>query len=566
MTEIKEVVETDVLFVGGGIASLSGALHLSNIVREHNDRVSKSGIGEKLEDLSITVLEKGTYPGAHSISGAVIDPIALAELVPDYINKGAPLENPVIKESVNFLTKNNRFKFPITPPMLNNHGNYVISISKLVEWLADLAEENEVDIYPEFAGTEILFEGKRVIGVGTGDKGIDKNGHKKANLDPGISLHSKITVFGEGSRGSLTKELINRMNLDTGKNPQNYVVGVKEVWHAPNSGIEAGEVIHTMGFPLPADTYGGGFIYGMKEENLALGLLIGLDYKDLQMDPHKEFQKLKNHSFFKDLLKEGKLVQWGAKTAPVGGLFAIPKMVVNGGIIIGDSAGLFISQKLKGIHAAIKSGISAAETILAALIKNDFSEQQLESYSFNLFESYVGKELHYSRNWHQAFQKGIYSGMFKCGLQYLLGGRIIHSRLFATPDYSHLVKRKEKGDFSPSKSNELDVNLDGKLTIEKEAGVYHSGTTHEEDQPPHLKIRDYDICYSKCIHEYNNPCVHFCPANVYDMKMDQVTGEHQLLLNPSNCVHCKTCDIKDPYENIEWTPPEGGGGPKYKSM
>jgi len=560
----REVMDVDVLFVGGGVASLSGALHLSNLIKEHNKKVEESGEGKKLDEIMIALLEKGVSIGSHNISGAIMDPTALKELVPDFLEKDVPVEGVVTGEEVCLLTKKGRIKSPITPPPLNNHGNYIVSLSKITEWLGQLVEESGVDIFPGFAGTEILYENDKVIGIRTGDKGIDPEGNKKANFEPGIDLHAKVTVFGEGTRGSLTKTLIDKFGLDEGKNPQTYVAGVKEVWEIPDGNFKNGKIVHTMGYPLKSNTYGGGFIYSMKNNMVSVGLLTGLDGEDPFLDPHLEFQKFKLHPFVSEILKDGKLVQYGAKTAPVGGYFSIPKLVVDGGIIIGDSASLFISQKIKGIHVAMKSGILAAETIFNALLKDDFSLSELEQYEKSLYDSYIGKELYKVRNFHQAFQKGLWMGLIKAGFQYVLGGRILKGRLSADADFAHQKKVIDYyGTDSPTDEQKGKIKFDGTATYDKESDVYYSGTIHEEQQPAHLKILDLNICYTKCREEYQNPCLSFCPANVYEMEIDEKTGNPSMKLNFSNCVHCKTCDIKDPYENILWTAPEGGGGPKY---
>jgi electron-transferring-flavoprotein dehydrogenase len=561
--EEREMMELDVLFVGGGVACLSGALHLSNLLREHNKKVEQEGKGKKLDELMIGLLEKGADIGSHCLSGGVMDPSGLKELVPDFQEKGAPLEAAVTREEVCLLTRNGRIRSPVTPPPLNNHGNYVVSLAKLTTWLGSLVEENGVDIFPGFAGTEILYDGDRVIGVRTGDKGIDPDGNKKSNFEPGIDLHAKVTVFGEGTRGSLAKELIKKLNLADGKNPQTYVAGVKEVWEVPEGRFEPGRVVHTMGYPLK-NTYGGGFIYGMKDNMVSVGLLTGLDTEDPFVDPHLEFQKFKLHPFVAEILKEGNLTQYGAKTAPVGGYFSVPKLAFDGGVLVGDSASLFISQKIKGIHVAMKSGMLAAETVLDALLKDDYSESQLKNYEASLYNSYIGKELYRVRNFHQAFQKGLWLGLIKAGFQYVLGGRILKGRLGTKPDFVHAKKVLDLyGTDSPSDEQKGLIKFDGTRTFDKESDVYYSGSIHEEQQPPHLKIPDLNICYTVCSQEYQNPCTRFCPANVYEMETDEETGKPTLKLNFSNCVHCKTCDIKDPYENIIWVPPEGGGGPKY---
>lgn len=562
--EEREIMDVDVLFVGGGTACLSGALHLSNLIQKHNEVVDRQGQGKKLEDVMIAVLEKGAYVGAHGISGAVMDPVALKALVPDFIQKGAPLEGEVKKESVYLLTKGGKIKAPITPPPLNNHGNYVVSLARLNEWLGKLVEESGIYMFPGFSGTEVLYDNDRVIGVRTGDKGIDADGSKKSNYEPGIDLRARVTVFGEGSRGSLTKTIIKKYKLDEGKNPQSYVVGVKEVWEIPEGRIQPGEVVHTLGYPLKSDTYGGGFVYGMKDNKVSLGLLTGLDYHDPFLDPHREFQKFKSHPYIAGLLKEGKLVQYGAKTAPVGGFFSVPKLTFPGGILVGDSASLFISQKIKGIHCSMMSGMLAAESIFQGLLKGDLSEEQLSSYRQALSESSVGNELYRARNFHQAFQKGLWTAMIIAGFQYVLGGRLLKARLTTEPDFTHLKKvTAVYGKESPTDEEKGDIKYDGTATFDKETDVYYSGTTHEEKQPPHLKILDLDICYTRCTREFQNPCIRFCPASVYEMEVDEETGNRRMKLNFSNCVHCKTCDVKDPYENITWVPPEGGGGPKY---
>jgi electron-transferring-flavoprotein dehydrogenase len=549
VVEQREIMDVDVLFVGGGVACLSGALHLSNLIKRHNERIKQGGEGKKLEEMTIAVLDKGAYPGSHMICGGVMDPVSLKEFIPDFLEKGAPLEGEVKRDQVYLLTRNGKIKSPFIPPPLSNHGNYVISISKLTEWLAQVVEESGVDVFAGFAGTEVLYEGDRVVGVRTGDKGIDPEGQRKPNFEPGIDLHAKVTVFGEGSRGSLTKMLIKRFKLDEGKNPPSFVLGVKEVWEVPEARMEAGDVIHTVGYPHGSRTYGGGYIYGMKNHRISVGLMTGLDFEDPFMDPHREFQRFKLHPFVAQLLKGGKVLQYGANTAPVGGYFSIPRLFFNGGVIVGDSGNLFMSQKIKGVHVAMKSGTLAAETIFEALLRDDFSEEQL------------------ARNFHQAFQGGLYKGLIKGAVQYALGGKILKARLGAEPDWTHLERVKDYyGTDLPTDEQKGVLKYDGERTFDKETDIYFSGTTHEEQQPPHLKIADLNICYTKCREEYHNPCQRFCPAGVYEMEIDEDTGRPNLKINFSNCLHCKTCDIKDPYEIITWVPPEGGGGPKYTIM
>ena len=572
MADNHEIMDVDVLFVGGGVASLSSALHLSNLIKKYNE-TNKDGGGKKLDEVMIAVLEKGPFPGAHGISGAAIDPTPLKELVPDYLEKGAPIEGNVEKETIYFLTeKGKHYKLPfnLAPKSLNpmyNHGNCVVSVSRLNEWLAGLLEENGVDIFPGFPGVEVLYEGDRVIGVRTGDQGVAGDGSKKSNFEPGIDLHAKVTVFGEGSRGSLTKQILKKFYQDADKNPAGFEVGVKEVWELPEKRLEPGEIIHTMGYPLKTDTFGGGFIYGMKDNKISIGQLVSLDYSDPFLDPHREFQKMKMHPLISDLLKDGKMVQYGAKSVPVSGYFSVPRLAFDGGMIIGDSANLFNAMKLKGVNLAMRSGMVAAKTIFDCLVNDDFSTGCLEKYRDNLLKTTELADMYKARNYHQAFEKGLYRGIMTAGLQMLLGGSIFKSRLEATPDFTHLKKvNKVYGTDNVSDAQKGDIKYDGKLTFDKETDVYYSGATHEEDQPPHLHIKDYDICYTQCTKDFQNPCVRFCPANVYEMEVNEETGKRELKLNFSNCVHCKTCDIKDPYENITWVPPEGGGGPKYSMM
>jgi len=365
----------------------------------------------------------------------------------------------------------------------------------------------------------------------------------------------------------LTKDLIAHFGLDAGKNPPGYEVGVKEVWELPEARLRPGEVIHTIGFPLKSDAFGGGFVYGMKDNLVSVGQLTSLDYSDPFVDPHREFQRFKLHPLVSGLLKDGKLVQYGAKTVPVGGYYSIPKLMFPGGVLIGDAANLFNSQKIKGIDLAMRSGMIAAQAIFAGLLEEDLSEPRLAEYAKAMAETQEIKELYRVRNFHQAMTRGLYLGMATAGLQFFLGGHIASKRLPSAPDHTHMQKVAERyGTPAPAAEKKGDFKYDGTLTFDKETDVYYSGATHEEAQPSHLKVLDLDICYGQCAERYNNPCVRFCPASVYEMETDESTGEKTLKVNFSNCVHCKTCDIKDPFENIQWVPPEGGGGPKYTVM
>ena len=561
--EQREVLDVDVLFVGAGVASLSGALHLMNLINDHNEKIAAGGTGNPLDEISVAVLEKGAYVGAHNISGAVMIPDALKALVPD-AGQTAPVEGEVTSEDVLFMTKGKAFKFPITPPFLKNHGAYVVSLSKLTSWLGDLAEESGVDIFPGFAGTEILYEGRRVKGIRTGDKGVDSDGKPKGNFEPGIDLHAKVTVFGEGSRGNLAKNLFADHGLEKGKNAQTYVVGVKEVWEVPEGRIEAGKVIHTAGYPLKQDTYGGGFVYGMQNNRVTIGLIVGLDYKDPALDPHRELQKFKLHPNIFKLLQGGRLLQYGAKTAPVGGYYAIPQLAVDGGVLIGDAANLFNSQKIKGVHIAQHSGMLAAETIFEGLLADDFSKSRLAGYEARLYASDAGTELYKARNFHQSFHHGLFLGALRGGIQYLLGGRDWKERLFTKDDCETLhTVQAQYGTNDPSTEKMGEIKYDGEFTFDRDTDNYHSGAVHEENQPSHLRIRDRNLCVTTCWERYRSPCTRFCPAKVYEVVIDKETGKRKLVVNFTNCLHCKTCDVKDPFRNIEWVPPEGEGGPKF---
>ena len=554
MAEEREVLEVDVLFVGAGPASLAGAYHLATLL----EKQGKS-------DLTIAVLEKGKDIGAHGISGAVMDPRGLRELIPNFEEAGAPLESSAKEDQVYFLTSDGALKFPINPPFLNNHGNYIISLGKMVQWLAKKVEEKGVNIFTGFPGAKLLIEENTVVGVRTGDKGIDKYGNPKSNYEPGIDIRAKVTVLGEGPRGSLTKQIVKDWNMD-GLNPQVYSTGVKEVWEVPAGNYETGRVIHTMGFPLPSETFGGGFIYGMANNLVSVGFVTGLDYKNPFTDPHNEFQKFKTHPLLKKILERGKVISYGAKTIPEGGWYSVPKLYANGLLLIGDSASLLNGQRLKGIHLAMKSGMLAAETISDALQAENFSETHLKSYKDKIDASWIKEELWKVRNFHQAYDHGLWVGMFHTGLQFLTGGRGLIDPWKRKEGHKEMKQLKDYYGNNVPDPNALKVKEDKNITFSKLTDVYYSGTVHDENQPVHLVVHDTDICRTRCVIEYGNPCQHFCPAAVYEMVEENPAGGKQLRINASNCVHCKTCDIMDPYEIITWVTPEGGGGPDYKNL
>ena len=555
MAEEREVLEVDVVFVGAGPASLAGAIHLSNLLEKR---------GKK--DLTIAVIEKGRDMGAHAISGAVMDPRALRELMPNFLEEGAPIESEAKHDSVYFLTQGGSMKFPINPPFLNNHGNYILSLGKLVQWMAQKAEAKGVNVFTGFPGSELLIEDKVVVGVRTGDKGIDKNGNKKPNYEPGIDIRAKVTVLGEGPRGTLTKQIVREWGMQ-GFNPQVYAVGVKEVWKVPDGNFQTGQVIHTMGYPLRSETFGGGFIYGMANNLVSIGFDVGLDYRDPFLDPHNEFQKYKKHPLVEKILKGGSVESYGAKSIPEGGWYSVPKLYANGLMLIGDSASFLNGQRLKGIHLGMKSGMLAAETIDEALEKNDFSETQLSSFKQKVDASWIKEELWKTRNFHQPYEHGnLWSGMFHTALQFLTNGRGLIDPWKASPGFEQM---KKVGDYYGTNAPDafgIKTKEDKQLTFTKLTDVYYSGTIHEENQPVHLHVADTNICVTRCAKEFGNPCQHFCPANVYEMVEEVPGAGKKLRINASNCVHCKTCDIMDPYEIITWVTPEGGGGPNYKNL
>ncbi|HJY85398.1 MAG TPA: electron transfer flavoprotein-ubiquinone oxidoreductase [Candidatus Acidoferrales bacterium] len=552
MARDREKLEADVLIVGAGPAGLACALNLARLIEQH---AASSGKPE-LSPENIYVLEKGRELGAHQLSGAIMDPRGLRELVPDF-EKSAPLDAPVTEDAAYFLTARGAWKFPLTPPPLRNHGNYVISLNKLVKWLGGLVEKAGVNVFTQFGGAQLIYEGDGIAGVITEDKGVDKNGRPKDNYTPGYELRARITVLAEGPRGSLTKELVSKLKLD-GLNPQIYAIGIKELWEVPPERIRAGYVAHTLGWPLDASLYGGGWIYGMRENRVSLGLVVGLEYHNPRFDPHEAFQKFKTHPFIRSVIEGGKLVRYGAKTIPEGGWYSIPRTYVDGGLIIGDSASLLNAQRLKGIHMAIKSGMLAAETIFEALRAGDTSARMLGAFPKKIEESWIKRELWAVRNFHQSFQHGLRAGIFHAGIQFVTGGRGLIDPMRVRP--GHEAYHRLDGAGAPPAR----FHGDGRLTFDRLTDVYHSGTRHEEDQPCHLVVTEPDICTARCTREYGNPCQYFCPAAVYEMAEEK--GEPRLKINASNCVHCKTCDVADPYQVINWVVPEGGGGPNYEGM
>lgn len=551
----REQLEADVLIVGAGPAGLACALHLANLIEKHK----AAGGKPELSAENVYVLEKAREIGAHQLSGAVMKPAGMDELVPGW-EKLAPasaIDTPVTDDAAYFFTAGRAIRFPVTPPPFKNKGNYVVSLNKLTKWLGGLVEQKGVTVFTEFSGAGLVYEGGGIGGVVTGDKGLDKHGKPKENYAVGPEIRAKVTVLAEGPRGSLTKELVAKQKLD-GLNPQIYSIGVKELWDVAEGRIQPGFVAHTLGWPVDSSMYGGGWIYGMKNNRVSVGLVIGLEYKDPQFDAHEAFQKYKTHPFVRGILEGGKLVRYGAKTIPAGGWYSMPQPYVDGGLIIGDAASFLDGQKLKGIHMAIKSGMLAAETIFEALVAGDTSAKQMARFKEKVEQSWIKRELWEVRNFHQGFAHGMWRGMVHAGLQFVTGGRGLVDPM-----------RVHAGHEAYEKLNGKPIEIprfkgDGKLTFDRLTDVYHSGTRHDDDEPCHLLVADLDLCANRCTKEYGNPCQYFCPAAVYEMVEEK--GERRLKINAANCVHCKTCDIADPYQIITWVPPEGGGGPNYEGM
>ena len=563
----RETLEVDVLIVGAGAAGLPAAYRIKKQIDVHNAAVDQGkASGKKIVDPTILVIEKSSEVGNHIVSGAVMEPRGLRELIPDYKEQGAPIETPVTSSEMRIMFDRKSWALPFHPPGMDNRGNEVISLNKLVRWLGQQVAGLGIDVLTDTPGAEPLIVNGRVVGVRTGDKGADKHGKPKSNFQAGTDIRARLTIFAEGSRGSATKVLVERLGLH-GFNPQLYATGIKEVWEVKPEKHVLGKVVHTAGFPLYHSVMGGGFIYHMANRMVSLGLVVSLDYQDPLLDPHLEFQKYKTHPYVRDLLEGGKMLNYGAKTIPEGGFYSLPKSHFPGGLLIGDAGGFLNMQKLKGIHLAIQTGMLAADTAVDALAHDDVSAERLASFTRAFQAAWGHDELFKVRNFRQALQHGFVLGGVLIGFQVLTGGRGLVDRMRLEEGHKHMKTISEYYGTPFVERAYKPPRLDTPENFDKLTDVFHSGATHEEDQVPHLRVADTSICVTRCTEEYGNPCQRFCPANVYEMVPDEKDKEMlKLHLNFSNCVHCKTCDIMDPYGIITWVTPEGGGGPVYQNL
>ncbi len=547
----RESMEFDVVVVGGGPAGLAAAIRLKQLA------------GEAEREISVCVLEKGSEIGAHILSGAVMEPRAMNELFPDWKERGAPLNTPVTADEFLFLTETKSFRLP-TPPQMNNHGNYIISLGNVCRWLAEQAEAMGVEIYPGFAAAEVLYDAEgQVRGVVTGDMGIGKDGSATEMHMPGMELRAKQTIFAEGARGSLTKTLVARFDLRADAEEQTYGIGIKELWEIPPENHRQGLTLHTVGWPVDSGTYGGSFLYHLENNQVAIGYVIGLDYKNPHMSPFEEFQRYKTHPAIKAHLAGGRRISYGARAINEGGFQSIPKLTFPGGMLVGCGAGFLNVPKIKGSHNAIKSGMTAAEAIFDHLAEGvewaDYRAEELTDYSDRIQKTWMWQELYQVRNIRPAFALGLWGGMAYAAIDtYVLRGR-------APWTFHHHSDHESLG--LAAHYPKIDYpKPDGTYSFDRLSSVFLSSTNHEENQPAHLTLRDQSIPISYNLAYYDAPEQRYCPAGVYEIIRDDEGENARLQINAQNCVHCKTCDIKDPSQNINWVVPEGGGGPNYPNM
>ncbi len=548
----REFMEYDVVIVGAGPAGLAAAIRAKQVA------------AEKGQEVSVCVIEKGSEVGAHILSGAVLEPRALNELIPDWKEKEAPVTVPVKDEKFLFLTRKGGINVPIwlLPPQTHNHGNYIISLGLLCRWLAGQAEALGVEIYPGFAAAEVLFDASgRVTGVATGDMGIGKDGEKTERYTPGMELRAKYTFFAEGCRGHLTKQLSARFGLRQGVDPQTYGIGIKELWQLDPAKHQEGLVIHTAGWPMDNKTWGGSFIYHLNDHQAYVGYVIGLDYQNPHLSPFDEFQRFKTHPKIRPMFEGGKRLSYGARALNEGGLQSIPKLIFPGGALIGCTAGFLNVPKIKGSHTAMKTGMLAAEAVVEALAKGDNQGGLLEAYPRAFEASWVHEELHRARNMRPAAAKfGMKLGMLYGGLDLkILKGKAPWTFRHRHADHETLKPAAQMPKIAYPKP-------DGVVTFDKLSSVFLSGTNHEEDLPVHLQLKDPSIPIAKNLPLYDEPAQRYCPAGVYEVVREADGSNPRFQINAQNCVHCKTCDIKDPAQNINWVVPEGGGGPNYPTM
>ena len=556
MEQVRESMEYDVVVVGAGPAGLAAGIRLKQLAQA------------KGQEISVCILEKGSEPGAHILSGAVMDPIALNELLPNWKADGAPLDTPVSEDRFLLLSETGATQFPqwMLPNCFKNHGNYVISLSNLVKWLAQQAEALGVEIFPGFAAAEVLYDDAgRVAGVATGDMGIGKDGQPTDQYQRGMALYGRYTLFAEGARGHLGKTLIEKFSLNAGKDPQAYGIGVKELWQIAPEKHKPGLVIHTAGWPLDSHTYGGSFMYHMANHQVAIGYVVGLNYQNPWLSPFEEFQRYKTHPKIRHFLEGGQRIGYGARAITAGGLNCLPKMTFPGGALLGCDAGLLNASRIKGSHTAIKSGMLCAEAIADELSKTD-PAAELTGYTARFEKSWMKDELYRSRNFKPAMGKGLWMGTLLVGIdQKVFGGRAPWTLHSTKPDHAYLKPAAECTPIQYPKP-------DGKLTFDRLSSVFLSGTSHEENQPAHLTLKDDAVPVRINLTQFAGPESRYCPAGVYEYldsagNPTNAPGEGaRLQINAQNCVHCKTCDIKDPTQNIVWVTPEGGGGPNYSGM